>query len=237
MKFAIIFLPSAFLKHIFLPMLPTFYTDPVEKPERKGLRPQSCKAKGRRLQQWCATEFKKTFPHLQGNDVRSLSMGANGDDLILSPLALQALPYNFEMKNVENFQVWATIEQTMRRSLLQDQGTATHPCIVVKRNHIQPVVLVPLGHVLHLLNVPADPLLTLETVGVSTLTSIFVPWTVGPLVTFDKSVMNFWKIWDEQAPNTLLLFNRNRANHIIFAAMPFHCFTALIKAHFDQNNK
>jgi hypothetical protein len=220
--------------------LPVFTTSPKEVPEegapRKGLRPQSCKAKGRRLQQWCATEFKKVFPHLQGNDVRSLSMGAAGDDLILSPLALQVLPYNFEMKNVEAFQVWATIEQSMRRTLLQDQGVPTVPCIVVKRNHVQPVVIVTLGHVLDRLAgpssaSPANPWLTLEQTGVTTLNSVHVPWPFGPVTTMDKSRFNFWTVWDAQPAHALLLFNRNLPTHIIYAAMPFVDFCKLLTYH------
>lgn len=126
--------------------------DDIE-PARKGIRPQSAKSKGRRLQQWAAIRFKETFPHLQGNDVRSLSMGASGDDLILSTAALQVLPYNFEMKNVESFQQWATLRQVNKRR----DTTATLPCMVVKRNRIDPVVIVPFGHLLHLLRLETTP--------------------------------------------------------------------------------
>lgn len=223
-------------------LLPVFTTAKAEPSEdtapRKGLRPQSCKAKGRRLQQWCATEFKKLFPHLQGNDVRSLSMGAAGDDLILSPLALQVLPYNFEMKNVETFQVWATIEQSMRRTLLQDQGVPTVPCIVVKRNHVQPVVIVTLGHVLQrLANVGLtvdnhhDSWLTLEQTGVATLQSVHVPWPLGPVTTLDKSRFNFWTVWDAQPAHAIMLFNRNAPTHIIYTAMSFADFCKLLTYH------
>ena len=107
------------------------------------MRPQSAKAKGRRLQQWAAEELKRVFPHLVGNDVRSLPMGAPGDDLILSTAALAALPYNFEMKNVESLSMWATLAQAAAR---RDPESATLPCLVVKRNHIKPVAIVPLGH-------------------------------------------------------------------------------------------
>lgn len=111
------------------------------------MRPQSAKAKGRRLQQWAAEQYKAVFTHLEGNDVRSLSMGASGDDLILSPAALEVLPYNFEMKNVENFQLWATIRQTERRNETPDLS----PCLVVKRNHVDPLAILPFGHFCHLL--------------------------------------------------------------------------------------
>lgn len=112
------------------------------------MRPQSAKAKGRRLQQWAAEQYKKRFPHLEGNDVRSLSMGASGDDLILSPAALQVLPYHFEMKNTEAFQLWQTLRQTEARRECDDEH---FPCIVAKRNHVEPLSIIPFGHFAHLL--------------------------------------------------------------------------------------
>ena len=111
------------------------------------MRPQSAKAKGRRLQQWAADRYKDVFSHLEGNDVRSLSMGASGDDLILSPAALEVLPYNFEMKNVENFQLWATIRQAEKRS----ETPELSPCLIVKRNRVEPLAILPFGHFCHLL--------------------------------------------------------------------------------------
>lgn len=107
------------------------------------MRPQSAKAKGRRFQQWCAARFKQLFPHLEGNDIRSVSMGCSGDDLILSPLALKVLPYNFEMKNVENLQLWATIRQTEKRD---DDTSNTLPCIALRKNRTNPIVVVSFMH-------------------------------------------------------------------------------------------
>lgn len=119
----------------------------ASRPEkRKGIRPQSAKAKGRRLQQWAASKYKESFPHLEGNDVKSVSMGAAGDDLILSPAALKVLPYAFEMKNVEKFPLWATLRQAERRI-----NPRVVPCAVVKRNRIEPVTIVPFGHLMLLL--------------------------------------------------------------------------------------
>ena len=119
----------------------------------KGIRSQSRKAKGRRLQQWAASEFKRVFTHLEGNDVRSLSMGASGADLILSPAALEVLPYDFEMKNVENFEQWATLKQVYKRIGKDDFRM---PCVVVKRNHKDPLAIIPLGHFFHLLRCERD---------------------------------------------------------------------------------
>lgn len=139
---------------------PSFNQNIVQEEER-GADPNepttrmptsSCKAKGRRHQQWVATELKKEFPHLEGNDIRSLSMGCAGDDLILSPAALKVVPYNFEMKNVENFQVWATLAQVNKRyQQSQLEGSQTLPCVVVKRNRTDPVVIIPFGHFCNLM--------------------------------------------------------------------------------------
>lgn len=129
---------------------PSFAGSAVPKVRvRKGITHQSAKSKGRRLQQYAERKFKEAFPHdLVGNDVKSLSMGAPGDDLILSPAALQILPYNFEMKNVEDFKIWETIKQMYKR---RAPDCPTLPCIVVKRNHVDPVAFLPAVHFCRLL--------------------------------------------------------------------------------------
>ncbi len=201
--------------------LPSFDTDPPARVKAK-MRPQSCKAKGRRLQQYCATALKAAFTFLQGNDVRSISMGAAGDDLILSPAALAVLPYNFEMKNVETLSLWSTLEQVLRRYYLQDQGLPTYPCLVFKRNHTDAVAVLPLGH---LINRMAGQPLVHPMLSTSNLSlcwahlAAYCPWAQGrPVVCHDKNKLNFWATWNK---NTFLLFNRGDANYTIFMALPF----------------
>jgi len=108
----------------------------------KGISSQARKAKGRKLQQMVATRLRDTFPSLQGNDVRSLSMGAAGDDLILSTEALLRIPYSFEMKWHETLNLWSALAQVDARL----SSTATYPAVVVKKSRQEPLVVLPFGH-------------------------------------------------------------------------------------------
>lgn len=62
------------------------------------MKPQSAKAKGRMAQQEVQKMILTLFPELEPDDVRSVSMGAQGEDLQLSPAARKLLPFNFEVK-------------------------------------------------------------------------------------------------------------------------------------------
>lgn len=217
--------------------LPVFDVVTAKAPRGK-MRPQSCKAKGRRLQQYCAAALKKAFPFLQGNDIRSISMGAAGDDLILSPAALAVLPYNFEMKNIENLSLWATLEQVLRRYYLQDQGIPTFPCVVLKRNHVDPVGIIPFGHLVSRMDsaVDVDPMLVTEN-----LQDMWrqyeekCPWASSCVVeTYNKRTLNFWAYWDAmktrvKKQNPILLFNRGDPQYTVFAAMPFAFLVQLLQ--------
>ena len=74
------------------------------------LKTQSCKGKGRRLQQAVARDIIAAFDHLQEDDVRSTSMGA-GEDVQLSPAARAAMPYSIECKNTERLNLWGALER------------------------------------------------------------------------------------------------------------------------------
>ncbi len=62
------------------------------------MKPQSAKAKGRTGQQEVQKLLLGTFPELEPDDVRSTSMGASGEDLLLSPAARRLVPFNIEVK-------------------------------------------------------------------------------------------------------------------------------------------
>ena len=93
------------------------------------MRTQSCKAEGRRLQQLIARDILEAFPHLEYDDVRSTSMGAHGEDVQLSRLARECVPFSFEAKNQERLSIWAAIEQCVANA------GAHEPCVVLKKNH------------------------------------------------------------------------------------------------------
>lgn len=107
------------------------------------MRPQSAKAKGRRLQQEVRDAILAAFPSLEPDDVRSTSMGASGEDLLLSPAARAAVPFSIECKNVESLNIWKALEQA---------GGRKHPPLVVfRRNKTATHVALPFDVFLELL--------------------------------------------------------------------------------------
>lgn len=65
---------------------------------KKKRHPQSSKAAGRKVQQEVRDLILATFQELEPDDVRSTSMGASGEDLLLSPAARKRLPFDVEVK-------------------------------------------------------------------------------------------------------------------------------------------
>ena len=110
------------------------------------MKPQSAKAKGRRLQQMVMNGLLGIFPHLSADDIRSTSMGAGGEDILLSPAARRVLPYTFEAKNQERVSIWTAIEQARKNN-----PCAHTPVVVFKKNGEQPHVALPWSHFLQML--------------------------------------------------------------------------------------
>lgn len=109
------------------------------------MRPQSAKAKGRRLQQAIVADLYRTFPTLRPGDIRSTSMGAGGEDVQLSAAARALIPYSIEAKNQERVNVWAAMEQAEANC-----GDAT-PLVVMKKNGVQAHAVVRWSHFLELM--------------------------------------------------------------------------------------
>ena len=101
------------------------------------MKPQSCKAKGRRLQQQIVSDLLALFPHLSEDDVRSTSMGAGGEDIQLSTTARRSIPFSIEAKNQERVNVWNALEQCRANA---PKGAA--PLVIFKKNGEKPHVLV-----------------------------------------------------------------------------------------------
>ena len=57
------------------------------------MKPQSAKAKGRRLQQWVREQLIEELK-VHPEDVESRSMGAGGEDLIMARAAREKFPYS-----------------------------------------------------------------------------------------------------------------------------------------------
>ena len=99
------------------------------------MRTQSKKAKGRRLQQWVRDLLIEKL-EVHPEDIESRSMGAGGDDLIMSRSAREKFPYSIECKNQESLNIWKSYEQAQ-----QNSGNY-EPIVVIKRNNVKPLVLV-----------------------------------------------------------------------------------------------
>lgn len=113
------------------------------------MRPQSAKAKGRRLQQQIACSIKAKFPELKDNDVQSVSMGTNGEDIVMSPLAESLFPYSIECKNAERLNVWNAIDQCENNALRNKT-----PLIAISKNRAGTFAVLPWDHFMTLVNHP-----------------------------------------------------------------------------------
>ncbi len=100
------------------------------------MKTSSAKAKGRNLQKWVVTQILSLFPSLTGNDVSSRSMGAQGEDVLLSEAARKLLPVSFECKNRAAFAVYKDYVQAETNS----QGY--EPIQIIKQNHCRPLAII-----------------------------------------------------------------------------------------------
>lgn len=107
--------------------------------------PASRKAKGATLQRWFRDKLLETFSHLQPDDVRSTSMGASGEDLLLSPLARSSFPFSVECKNTEKINVWSAYEQATANS------KEFEPIVVIKKARKKPLIVVDAEYFINLL--------------------------------------------------------------------------------------
>ncbi len=74
------------------------------------MKPSSAKNKGRLLQQYVARRIREVFG-LEDDDVQSRSMGAPGEDLMLSPRARAFFPFAVECKNTRSCPGTPALEQ------------------------------------------------------------------------------------------------------------------------------
>jgi|TARA_R110000787_G_scaffold285070_2_gene399726 hypothetical protein len=111
---------------------------------QKKNNPKTAKAKGRRLQQLVVKKLLLLLPGVQPDDIQSRSMGANGEDIMLSPYARSKFPYSVECKNQEKINLWKAWEQT--------QGNAEdyQPLLIVGKNNTKPLAVVDLDYFLNL---------------------------------------------------------------------------------------
>ena len=98
------------------------------------MKTQSRKAKGRRLQQ----QFRDLLIEkldIDPEDIESRSMGAGGEDLIMSKAARTKFPYSIECKNQERMNIWSAWEQANGNKGIYE------PLVVIKKNGVKPLVV------------------------------------------------------------------------------------------------
>ena len=98
------------------------------------MKTQSRKAKGRRLQQQFMQLLIEKLD-IDPEDLESRSMGAGGEDLIMSKAARHKFPYSVECKNQESLNIWKAWEQANGNKGLYE------PLVVIKKNGVRPLVV------------------------------------------------------------------------------------------------
>jgi len=68
-------------------------------------------------------------------DLESRSMGAGGEDLIMSKAARTKFPYSVECKNQERLNIWSAWEQAESNKGIYE------PIVVIKKNKQRPLVV------------------------------------------------------------------------------------------------
>ena len=104
---------------------------------RKGIRPASAKAKGRKFQQ----ELRQDLINVLGlspTDIRSQPMGAPGVDLILGDQSKKKFPFSVEAKNRKSFkELLVSFQQAEYNT---EDGT--EPLLVLRTDYMKPVAVV-----------------------------------------------------------------------------------------------
>ena len=99
------------------------------------MKTQSRKAKGRRLQnQFMQLLIEKL--DIDPEDIESRSMGAGGEDLIMSRAARNKFPYSVECKNQEKLNIWSAWEQANGNKGIYE------PLVVIKKNGVRPLIVI-----------------------------------------------------------------------------------------------
>ena len=110
------------------------------------MKPRSAKNKGKRLQNKVRDLILEKFNQLEPDDVRSVTMGESGEDILLSPAARKLFPFSTECKNQEKINIWSSLEQA-------ETNSGKHiPIVIFKRNRSKTYVASEFEKLLELLN-------------------------------------------------------------------------------------
>ena len=111
------------------------------------MKPRSAKNKGKRLQNTVRDLILEKFnSKLEPDDVRSITMGESGEDILLSPAARRVFPFSIECKNQEKLNIWSSLEQA-------EGNSGNHPPLLIfKRNRSKTYAVLEFDELLKLLN-------------------------------------------------------------------------------------
>jgi len=111
------------------------------------MKPRSAKNKGKRLQNTVRDLILEKFnSKLEPDDVRSITMGESGEDILLSPAARRLFPFSIECKNQEKLNIWSSLEQA-------EGNSGNHPPLLIfKRNRSKTYAVLEFDELLKLLN-------------------------------------------------------------------------------------
>ena len=110
------------------------------------MKPRSAKNKGKRLQNKIRDLILEKFDSLEKDDVRSITMGDSGEDILLSPAARRLFPFSVECKNQEKLNIWGALEQA-------EENSGIHvPLVIFKRNRTKTYAVLEFDKLLELLN-------------------------------------------------------------------------------------
>ena len=110
------------------------------------MKPRSAKNKGKRLQNQIRDLILEKFDILEPDDVRSITMGDSGEDILLSPAARRLFPFSVECKNQEKLNIWGALEQA------EDNSGNHTPLVIFKRNRSKTYAVLEFDKLLELLN-------------------------------------------------------------------------------------
>ena len=110
------------------------------------MKPRSAKNKGKRLQNKIRDLILEKFDSLEPDDVRSITMGDSGEDILLSPAARRLFPFSVECKNQEKLNIWGALEQA------EDNSGNHTPLVIFKRNRTKTYAVLEFDKLLELLN-------------------------------------------------------------------------------------
>lgn len=119
---------------------------------KKRIRPQSAKAKGRRLQQWACKKISELTGYEWGSSgddkpIESRPMGQSGTDVRMESHVRKLFPYSVECKFQESWSIPAWIEQAKA-----NEAEGTDWLLIVKRSQKRPVVIMDATKFFELLN-------------------------------------------------------------------------------------